>query len=261
MNDLLLTTLSFLVGIIVGLTGIGGASLITPMLIFIFHVPPAMAVSSDVVAATLMKVVGSVKHWQQNTLDIRVVKWLTVGSVPGSLIGVVLLHFLRQKHESYLDCILLRFIGFVLLSVTVIALVDWLGLSSFKSLFPKFDLTTGLGRGLTIGIGSILGCLVGLTSISSGAMFALVLMSFFEIDPHKLVGTDISQASILLMFTSLGHLSLGTVHWDLVIPIWLGSIPGVLVGAKLCQFVPQNTLKLVIYGILLMVSGKLVYTV
>lgn len=83
MNYLLLPSLSFLVGIIVGLTGIGGASLITPMLIFIFQVPPAIAVSSDVVAATLMKVVGGFKHWQQQTLDLRVVKWLTLGSVPG----------------------------------------------------------------------------------------------------------------------------------------------------------------------------------
>ena len=96
-NTLLLSFLSLLVGIVVGLTGVGGASLITPMLIFVFNVPPAIAVSSDVVAATLMKAIGGFKHWQQQTLNLQVVKWLTLGSVPGALTGVGILSLLRQN--------------------------------------------------------------------------------------------------------------------------------------------------------------------
>ena len=110
MDYLLLTALSFAVGIIVGLTGIGGASLITPMLILIFQVPPAIAVSSDVVAATLMKIIGGYKHWQQQTLDLQVVKWLALGSVPGSLLGVAILHLLRHLGIN-LDDILLHLLG------------------------------------------------------------------------------------------------------------------------------------------------------
>jgi Predicted permeases len=100
-NYLLLSFLSFFVGIIVGLTGVGGASLITPMLIFFFQVPASIAVSSDVVAATLMKVVGGFKHWQQQTLDLQVVKWLALGSVPGSLGWGVdfTLHQVQRKSE------------------------------------------------------------------------------------------------------------------------------------------------------------------
>ncbi|QLE54485.1 sulfite exporter TauE/SafE family protein [Nostoc sp. TCL26-01] len=265
MHYFLLPFLSFLVGIIVGLTGIGGASLITPMLIFIFQVPPAIAVSSDVVSATLMKVVGSVKHWQQQTLDQEVVKWLALGSVPGSLFGVGTLHLIRQTSEHNLDNILLRLLGITILLITLLALVQLLLITFFPKFslpeLPKFDLTTHWGRFLTVAIGAILGYLVGLTSIASGSVFALVLIGFFRLDARKLVGTDISQAAILLMFTSLGHLSLGTVDWSLVLPIWLGSVPGVLLGAKICQITPQRPLKFVIYTILMMVSWKLVYQV
>jgi Sulfite exporter TauE/SafE. len=96
---------------------------------------------------------------------------------------------------------------------------------------PEWELNTNSGRIFTVIAGAILGSIVGITSVSSGSMFALLLITFFRLDSSKLVGTDISQAAILLMFTSLGHLSLGTVDWSLVLPIWLGSVPGVLVGA------------------------------
>ncbi|OUL24719.1 sulfite exporter TauE/SafE family protein [Nostoc sp. 106C] len=265
MHYLLLPLFSFFVGIIVGLTGIGGASLITPMLIFVFQVPPSIAVSSDVVAATLMKVVGSAKHWQQKTLDVEVVKWLALGSVPGSLFGVGILHFLRRTGEYHLDNMMLRMLGVMILLVTVLALVQLLLLTFFPKFnlpeLPKLDLKTNLGRFLTILIGAVLGCLVGLTSVSSGSMFALVMIAFFRLDARKLVGTDISQAAILLLFTSLGHLTLGTVNWSLVLPIWIGSIPGVLLGAKICQIAPQRPLRFIVYAILMMVSWKLVYQV
>lgn len=263
MNYLLLSFLSFLVGSVVGLTGIGGASLITPMLIFVFQVPPAIAVSSDVVAATLMKGVGSISHWRQQTVDLKVVKWLALGSVPGALIRVEILYLLRYVDGFQIDDLLLPLIGVMILLVTLLGMVQ-LFFSSFAPqvalpVLPKFDLETGLGRVQAIAIGAVLGSMVGLTSVSSGSLFALVLIAFFQLDSHKLVGTDITQAAILLTFTSLGHLSLGTVDWHLVIPIWIGSVPGVLLGAKLCQFVPQQALRLAIYAILVGVSWKLIH--
>lgn len=263
MNYLLLPFLSFFVGIIVGLTGVGGASLITPMLIFIFQVPPSIAVSSDVVAATLMKVIGGWKHWQQQTLDLQVVKWLALGSVPGSLMGVGILYVIKRTGVIDLDNFLLRAIGLMILFVTLFAIAQLL-LKTFAPTLqlpelPKFELKTKFGRVRTLIVAAILGCVVGMTSVASGAMFALVLIAFFRLDARKLVGTDISQAAILLIFTSLGHISLGTVDWSLVLPIWLGTVPGVLIGAKLCKIIPQGSLRLVIYSILVMVSWKLVY--
>jgi uncharacterized membrane protein YfcA len=263
MDFLLLPFFSFLVGIVVGLTGIGGASLITPMLIVVFQVPPAIAVSSDVVAATLMKVVGSIKHWQQQTLDREVVKWLALGSVPGSLLGVGILHLIKLKAEYSLNNIMLHLLGVTIFLVTVFALMQMLLLTFFPKVqlpeLPKFDLTTGLGRWQTLAVGAFLGCVVGLTSVASGSMFALALIAFFRLDARKLVGTDISQAAILLIFTAIGHLTLGTVDWNLVLPIWLGSVPGVLLGAKVCQIAPQKPLRFMVYFILMIVSLKLVY--
>lgn len=261
MDYLLLPVFSFFIGIIVGLTGIGGASLITPMLIFIFQVPPSIAISSDVVAATLMKVVGGVKHWQQKTLDIEIVKWLAIGSVSGSLLGVAVLHQLRNSNLN-IDNLLLRLLGVMILIVTFTALIQMLLVKFFPKVnlpeLPKLNVKTNQGRFLTLLIGALLGFSVGMTSVSSGSMFALVLMVFFRLDARKLVGTDITQAAILLIFTSLGHLTLGTVNWGLVIPIWIGSVPGVIIGAKLCEMTPQRPLKLIIYSILMMVSWKLV---
>lgn len=263
MDLLLLPIFSFLVGIVVGLTGIGGASLITPMLIFVFQVPPAIAISSDVVAATLMKVVGSIKHWEQQTLDTEVVKWLVLGSVPGSLFGVGILHLIKLKAEHNLNNIMLHFLGVTILVVTFLALLQMLLLTFFPQFqlpeLPKFDLTTQLGRRQTLIIGALLGCVVGLTSVASGSLFALVLIAFFCLDARKLVGTDITQAAILLVFTAIGHLTLGTVDWNLVLPIWFGSVPGVLLGAKICQSTPQKPLRFLIYSVLMMVSFKLVY--
>lgn len=265
MNYPLLSALSFTVGILVGLTGIGGASLITPMLILVFQVPASVAISSDVVAATLMKVVGGVRHWQQQTVDLSAVKWLACGSVPGALIGVSLLHWLRQTGTFNLDAMLLRLLGGAILLITFTALLQLL-LLVFAPQFqlpalPKLDLNTWKGRISAIGMGAVLGLLVGMTSVSSGSLFALVLIAFFHLDARKLVGTDLVQAAILLLFTAIGHLSLGTVDWSLVIPIWIGSIPGVLLGTKLCQLAPQRLLRFVLYLVLVAVSWKLVHSV
>jgi len=263
MNYFLLTGFSFIVGTVVGLTGIGGASLITPMLIFMFNVPAAIAVGSDIVAATMMKTVASISHWRQETVDLSVVKWLATGSVPGALLGVFILHLL-QSYGWSLDSFLLPSIGTMILFVTVAGLAQLL-LANFApdlSLpsLPTFDLETVDGKIKTVVIGFVLGCMVGLTSVSSGSLFALVLITFFKLDARKLVGTDITQAAILLGFTSLGHLSLGTVDWHIVIPIWIGSVPGVLLGSKLCQHAPQRALRYLIFVILITVSWKLIHS-
>ncbi len=264
-SALLLSGLSFGVGIVVGLTGIGGASLITPMLIFVFQVPPAIAISSDVVAATLMKVIGGWKHWQQKTVNWPVVQWLALGSVPGALGGVAILHTLQGIPNLNLHGLLLRLIGATILLITLIALLQLVCCTVMPNLqlptLPKLDLDTLQGRGITVAIGLVMGCMVGLTSVSSGSLFALVLIAFFRLEASQLVGTDLAQAAILLLFTSAGHLSLGTVDWSLVIPIWCGSVPGVVLGARLCQMMPQRALRFAVYSLLVMLSWKLAHQV
>lgn len=136
-----------------------------------FQVPSAITVSSDVVAATLMKVIGGFKHWQQQTLDLKVVKWLSLGSVPGSLTGVAILHTIKRSGTLNLDAILLRAIGLMILLVTVLGLVHLIFVPKLKlPELPKFDLNPKLGRLLTVSVGAVLGCMAGLTSVSSGSI-------------------------------------------------------------------------------------------
>lgn len=196
MDYSLLTIFSFFMGIVVGLTGIAGSSSIKPLLIFVFQVPATTAVDSYVVAAGLLKVVGTLRHWQQQTIELEVVKWLVIGIVPGSLLGLVGFRYFQQNSPINLDQWLPHIIG-------------------------------------------------------------LVLMTFFHLDSPKLVGTDLSQASILLTCTSIGHLGLGTVDWNLVLPIWLGAIPGVVVGARLSEYLPKNALKILLYSLLVTISWRL----
>lgn len=230
MLSLQLPLASLLVGMLVGLTGVGGAALMTPLLILVFGIPGSVAIGSDVMSATLMKVVGGAKHWQQGTVDLEVVKWLTLGSVPGSFMGITLLSVARQNGVQNLDSFLIHLIGYVLLVLSSVFLGK-LVLSRLKIKLdafdpPKFDLNTNRGRILTMLVGAVLGAVVGLTSVGSGSLFAIALITFFSLDPYKLIGTDIVQAAILLIFTALGHWSLGTVDWSLVLPIWLGTVPG-----------------------------------
>ncbi|HEY9762522.1 MAG TPA: sulfite exporter TauE/SafE family protein [Trichocoleus sp.] len=239
-----------------------GGFLITPMLILGFQVSPSIAVGSDIVAATLMKIVGGVKHWRQQTLDCEAVKWLALGSVPGSLAGVALLRQVKQTPTLALDAVLLKLLGAAILGIALVSLVQLVVMTLWPEMeppsLPKIDLTLWQGKVQSVLIGAFLGCVVGLTSVSSGSMFALVLIAFFQLDARKLVGTDLAQAAILLGFTSLGHLGLGTVDWHLVIPIWVGSVPGVLLGSKLCEIAPQKILRFGIYLLLTLVSWKLV---
>ncbi|WP_218079792.1 sulfite exporter TauE/SafE family protein [Anthocerotibacter panamensis] len=259
--DLPLTAASFFVGIMVGLTGVGGAALMTPLLILVFHVPGSVAIGSDVVSATLMKVVGGYKHWKQKTVDLDIVLWLALGSVPGALLGIAILWLAKQQGITDLDTALIHMVGLVILVVAVSALggmlLRRLGGSVYLWELPKLDLKTRQGRLFSVLIGACLGCAVGLTSVGSGSLFAIALISFFRLDPQKLVGTDIVQAAVLLVFTSLGHFSLGTVNWALVLPIWLGTVPGVLVGAKLCTLTPKPALQFTLYTLLVGVGWQL----
>ncbi len=253
---------SFLVGTVVGLTGVGGAALMTPLLILFFHIPPTMAIGSDIVSATLMKVVGGYKHWKQQTVDLEIVKWLTFGSIPGSAVGIAVLWWAKIQGIKNLDKSLIHVLGFVIFAVAASSLaimaIQFFAKDVKLPEPPKFDLKERSGQIATIAVGAILGAAVGLTSVGSGSLFALAMIAFFRLDPQKLVGTDIVQAAILLIFTAVGHWSLGNVDWNLVLPIWAGTVPGVLVGAKLCTIMPKPVLRLALYSILVTVGWQLI---
>ncbi len=231
------------VGVLVGLTGIGGGSLMTPLLIIFAGVSPVVAIGTDLAYGAVTKTVGGWRHLRQGTVDLGVSKWLAVGSVPGSLLGVLAVNRLHERYGSGFDDVLLYAIAGALIIVAVTVLT--------RALFmPKLldreryavVLTPGVRAGAA-GLGFVLGGLVGMTSVGSGALIGLVLILVFRLTPHRVVGTDVFHAAVLLWSAGLAHWVTGNVDLVLMANILIGSLPGVVIGTALITKVPASGLR------------------
>ena len=236
---------SAVVGLLVGLTGAGGGALMTPMLILLFNVKPAAAISSDLVAAVVMRPVGSAVHLQRGTVNLRLVGWMCVGSVPMAFLGAYLLHVLggtsaqQQNVETAL--------GAALLAGTAAMVLRW-----------ALDQRSGQRRTghvaevrvrplLTIAIGVIGGLIVGMTSVGSGSlMIVLLLFTYPMLAAGQLVGTDLTQAVPLTAAAALGALAFGHVQFGLTAAVIIGSVPAVLIGSLLSSRAPDKYIRPVI---------------
>jgi uncharacterized membrane protein YfcA len=236
---------SALVGLLVGLTGAGGGALMTPMLILLFHVKPSAAISSDLVAAVVMRPVGSVVHMGKGTVNFRLVGWLCVGSVPMAFAGSWLLHELgtsdaaQQNVETALGAALLA-------GTAAMVLRYWLDRRSGQQ-------RTATVRQLpvrplpTVAIGLAGGLVVGMTSVGSGSlMIVLLLFAYPLIGASQLVGTDLTQAVPLTAAAALGALVFGHVQFGLTAAVVLGSVPAVLIGSFLSSRAPDKYIRPVI---------------
>lgn len=233
--DLIIVAVGLAVGIIVGLTGMGGGALLTPILVLGLGVPPLAAVSSDLMAAFFMKPVGGVVHLRRGTVDLRLVRWLVVGSVPAALLGVLSLRLLGDG-EAVQEA-LKTALGIVLLVAAAAMLA--------KSLLVVFASSRGRFARLTAGpvkvrpvptilIGVLGGYLVGITSVGSGSLMVVLLMLLYPgMTGRSLVGTDLVQAVPLVGAAALGHLLLGDFQLSLTASLLLGSLPGVYLGARI----------------------------
>lgn len=235
------------VGVLVGLTGIGGGALMTPLLVLVGGVPPTTAIGTDVAYGALTKTVGGATHLRQGTVDKRVCLWLACGSVPGGLVGAVLAASVGER----MDGALLIGIGVAVVLVALVVLM--------RSAVPLRDADAAAPldarrKRIAVGSGLVLGAIVGLTSVGSGALIALVLLLVFRLAPHRLVGTDVAHAAILLWTAGLAHLAGGTVDLLLVATLLVGSIPGVWLGTKLMPRVPAEALRVAL-GCVLLASG------
>ena len=236
---------SALVGLLVGLTGAGGGALMTPMLILLFHVKPSAAISSDLVAAVVMRPVGSVVHMGKGTVNFRLVGWLCVGSVPMAFAGSWLLHELgtgdaaQQNVETALGAALLAGTAAMLLRY-------WLDRRSGQRRMATVSQLRV--RPLpTVAIGVAGGLVVGMTSVGSGSlMIVLLLFAYPLIGASQLVGTDLTQAVPLTAAAALGALLFGHVQFGLTAAVVLGSVPAVLVGSFLSSRAPDKYIRPVI---------------
>ncbi|GAA2370541.1 sulfite exporter TauE/SafE family protein [Nonomuraea africana] len=253
MIDFPLVVGSFLVAIIVGLTGMGGGALMTPMMMLFFNVPPLAAVSSDLVASAIMKPVGGVVHLRRGTVNLRLVGWLCVGSVPAAFSGVFLVRAfgegaaVQQAVKTALGVALL-------LAVAGLVLKAWLGDRGGSS--SARDIVV---RPIpTVLVGTVGGLVVGVSSVGSGSLIIVALLALYPaLKANQLVGTDLVQAVPLVAAAALGHLFFGDFQLDLTASLLLGSIPGVYLGARVSAWAPNGAIRALLAVVLLASALKL----
>jgi uncharacterized membrane protein YfcA len=249
--DPLIVVFGLGVGILVGMTGIGGGSLMTPLLIIVAGIKPVVAIGTDLAYGAVTKTVGGWRHWRKGTVDFGVSWWLAGGSVPGSLIGVWLVGRLHHSYGSGFDDALLLSVAGALLVVAIAILARALFMP--KHVAGERD-TVELTRGVkvsAVGIGLVLGLILGFTSVGSGALIGLALILVFRLTPHRVVGTDVFHAAVLLWVAGLAHFASGNVDLVLMANILIGSIPGVWIGTNLMTKVPATALRVALGCVLL----------
>ncbi|MDI3328194.1 MAG: sulfite exporter TauE/SafE family protein [Alicyclobacillaceae bacterium] len=239
----------FVVGLLIGLTGMGGGFIMTPMMIFIFGVAPSVAIGTDLVYASVTKMVGAWQHWRQRTVDLVVVKWLSAGSVPGAVLGALGVHEIHRWMGAQVDEVLRHVLGVTYLLVSLTMLVR------IRRRAPQGDdaaLRPAPWKLIVLGVAG--GFIVGLTSVGSGSLFMAVLTLVYPVAAVKLVGTDITQAFLVTGAAGLAHLALGTVDLGLAGRLLLGSVPGILLGSCLSARIPDGAVRISL-AVMLVVSG------
>lgn len=246
--NIVLVFLGFIVGLLIGLTGMGGGALMTPALVLL-GINPAVAVGSDLAYGSVTKIVGAVQHYRQETVNLKAVLYLASGSVPMSLLGAGMVSILVGSYGKMGETIL-RFI----LSATLILVGALLFYRTIKAKLPRQRGDTRVEQVTTVGAGALIGFLVGLTSVGSGSLITIFLLVFSSLPARKIVGTDVFHSSILVAAAALAHWSLGNVESGIVAQLLIGSIPGVLIGSRLNNVVPTFPLRILL-SILILASG------
>jgi uncharacterized protein len=249
----------FCVGLLVGLTGVGGGSLMTPILILMFGVAPGAAVGTDLLYACITKTGGVLVHGLNNTVDWRVVRRLCLGSLPASALTLAVLYYLNI-HSAAGNALFVVTLG-VALMLTAFALV-------FRRRFTAFYmarvgvLPEHLLLRFTIFAGVVLGVLVTVSSVGAGALGATALILLYPSLPaSKITGSDIAHAVPLTLVAGLGHLMLGTIDFTLLIALLLGSLPGIVIGSALVMKIPERVLRITLASVLAVVAARLLGTV
>ncbi len=257
--DLFIALAGLIVGFTVGLTGMGGGALTTPVLVLVFGVQPLAAVSSDLVAAVVMKPVGGAVHWRGGTVDKGVVKRLVIGSIPGAFSGAVLLRVTGEGSGPQ-EVIKIALGVALVAGAAGIALRVLLGRRQFRPAQDGDHRTSRLTWVLTVVIGLSGGLIVGLTSVGSGSIMIVLLMLLYpRLSTAELVGTDLVQAVPLVASAALGHLLFGDFRLGLTLSLLLGSIPGVYLGARLSVRASLPFIRPALAIVLLLSGAKLLH--
>ena len=252
--DLTLALAGLGVGIVVGLTGMGGGALMTPILVLVFGVPPVAAISSDLAASAVMKPFGGWVHARRGTVNRRLVGWLCAGSIPSAFLGVLLLRLLGDD-ETVQHTIKIALGAALLLAAGGMLLKAWVTRHQ-RAGGPAEPITVRPIPTFLIGVGG--GVIVGLTSVGSGSLIIVALLALYpKLRANDLVGTDLIQAIPLVISAAVGHALFGDLHLDIAGAVLLGSIPGVLLGARISSRAPGGVVRTALVIVLLASSLKL----
>ncbi|BCM24912.1 sulfite exporter TauE/SafE family protein [Methyloradius palustris] len=246
----------FIVGALVGLTGVGGGSLMTPILLLFFSIKPAVAVGTDLLYASLTKSVGIFAHGKLGNIDWRMVKLLAAGSIPASIATILFLKTIDVQSSSAVSTIKFWLgIALIVTSVAVLLRNKLMQLAQNGRWLSEQYVAPG-----TILLGMILGALVTLTSVGAGALGVTALIMLYPREKiTTIVGSDIAHAVPLTLVAGLGHASLGTINYGLLGTLLIGSIPGIYLGSHMSSKVAEHWLRIALAGILIFVGTKLVF--
>src|SRR5271165_4884743 len=246
--------IGFVVGTLIGMTGVGGGVLLLPILIFVLRVPPIMAVGSDALFNFVTKIGSSYVHLTKGTVKRNVVVGLAVGSIPGSILGVGLLKHLRTVYGSGVNTFITTAVGILLILVPILLLFQ----SQIEDHVAHRPPTLKSLAGLSV-IGLLAGFLVGMTSVGSGSIIMMLLLLFYSFPPKVMVGTDIVHAVVLTGVTGFLHFRLGNVDPGLVVSLLIGSIPGGLLGSHFATRVPMLWLRRILCALLLITGARMLW--
>jgi uncharacterized membrane protein YfcA len=250
--DLTLPVTGFLVGILIGLTGMGGGAVMTPFLIIVLGTRPVVAVGTDLVYGAITKMAGAYLHWRQGTVDLALALKLARASVPAGLFAVAALRMFPDAAEA--DTAVRRALGVVLICVAALLIARLRG--SVPLPLPERWRAMMQGRG-TYAAGAIIGALVGFTSVGSGSLLVPFLVSVYSLTAAQVVGTDVFHAAILITVTAVGHAQGGAVDWGLAASLLVGSVPGVTLGSWMAPHLPSGALRAGLAGLLLLTGVNL----
>ncbi|MBR7746605.1 sulfite exporter TauE/SafE family protein [Undibacterium baiyunense] len=247
----------FAVGTLVGLTGVGGGSLMTPLLTLLFGVSPAVAVGTDLAFASITKATGTLTHRLRGSVEWHVVRLLCIGALPAALVATLALKYFGGLSQELGQII--RYSIAVSVLLTVIAILYRSKLIAWINAHPERQLEGKKLAGATIIAGAILGILVTISSIGAGAIGATILVLLYPKMPAAHVaGTDIAYAVPLTAIAAIGHWWLGSINWELLGSLLLGSVPGITLGSLAAKAVPEKFLRGILATTLTLVACKLV---
>jgi uncharacterized membrane protein YfcA len=249
--------LGFMVGLAVGLTGVGGGSLMTPLLVLLFHIHPTKAVGTDLLYAAATKTVGTLVHSTSATVDWKIVRRLAYGSVPATIATLMLLYYFGPETEQTARIVTFSLGVALLLTAVSILFRGWI-LERFVEMVGQP--TDAAALRYTIIIGLVLGVLVSVSSVGAGALGVTALIVLYpRLKLARIVGSDIAHAVPLTLLAGIGHWQMGDVNFDLLGQLMIGSVPGIVLGSYLSPRLPENTLRPVLAAVLFLVGGKLVF--